>query len=442
MSRKGKRTNIFISYRRTDSQDVTGRIFDHLVREYSRDSVFKDVDSIAPSQDFQHTIRQAILKADLALVVIGPDWLTARDKAGERRLEKPDDPVRMEIEEARRAGIPLIPIVVGNATMPEASQLPDSLRPLAFLHALSVRSDPDFRTDVTRLIAAIEKMTTQKSRHGAALTIAGLVLAAALMAIVVPFGLNQWSDRSRRGSSVQPNSTDQSNKQQSVPDGPSSSLKPTEPIARVDAASIPPGSPLPEGLSEGAPADSTRARSQVYFLDPDQLQIGWLSKRGPADKPAYTNAQLTVPARYTFNQGYRYRLKVTGIPGRPAAVLYPTIEVPPSTPKIAAYLANNTIPVQFTAKDMDQIFDEASFVTKIYELAAPEAPKRVLATAQLFFSTGADSSRALATAVSTGSDAEAEVDPVLEAKKRGTLLLVIRMGAIDLEWPWPEFPAK
>ncbi len=168
MSQKRRKPNIFISYRRSDSQDVTDRLFDHLVRKYSRDSVFKDVDSIAPSQDYQDTIRQAIAKANVALVVIGPDWIHAADRDGGRRLDYPADLVRVEIEESQRTGVPLIPLIVRNGTMPEASQLPESLKPLALLHALDLRPDPDFRNDMSRLIAAIERLTGRRIRYAAA----------------------------------------------------------------------------------------------------------------------------------------------------------------------------------------------------------------------------------------------------------------------------------
>jgi hypothetical protein len=45
--------SIFISYRRDDSVDITGRIYDRLVQHFSRDTVFKDVDSIPLGIDFR-----------------------------------------------------------------------------------------------------------------------------------------------------------------------------------------------------------------------------------------------------------------------------------------------------------------------------------------------------------------------------------------------------
>jgi hypothetical protein len=55
IDRSGKKRvgNIFISYRRSDSADITGRIYDRLVEEFGRDAIFKDVDSIPLGMDFK-----------------------------------------------------------------------------------------------------------------------------------------------------------------------------------------------------------------------------------------------------------------------------------------------------------------------------------------------------------------------------------------------------
>ena len=67
-------------------------------------------------------------------------------------------------------------------------------------------------------------------------------------------------------------------------------------------------------------------RSQIYFLDPNGMQIGWQAGAGPNGERTYLPAQLSVPARYNFTQGYIYRLKLTNVPGRAGVALYPTIE--------------------------------------------------------------------------------------------------------------------
>jgi len=148
---------IFISYRRADSADVTGRIYDHLCRTFKSDDIFKDVDSIPLGVDFRTAITRTVQSCNVAVVIIGKDWLTATNEAGIRRLDDPDDFVRLEIEGALKRDIPLIPVLVRGAELPSAEQLPESIRSLKFRQAIHVRPDPDFKNDVGRLVRALEQ---------------------------------------------------------------------------------------------------------------------------------------------------------------------------------------------------------------------------------------------------------------------------------------------
>jgi formylglycine-generating enzyme required for sulfatase activity len=147
---------VFISYRRSDSQDVTGRIYDHLERRFGAENVFFDVDSIPLGVDFREHLDEAVGRCDVLLAVIGDSWLESRD--GERRLDDARDFVRIEIESALRRGIPVIPVLVGRAAMPAEQELPESLKPLAFRNAAEVRSGRDFGDHVARLIRGIERL--------------------------------------------------------------------------------------------------------------------------------------------------------------------------------------------------------------------------------------------------------------------------------------------
>jgi hypothetical protein len=158
-------------------------------------------------------------------------------------------------------------------------------------------------------------------------------------------------------------------------------------------------------------------RSQIYFVDPTGMKVGWQST-GPNGEKVYLPGQLVVPARYNFAQGYIYRLKLTDIPGRPNLQLYPTIEVAPSTPATDAYLSHNPIPVQFTEEDFDQV-GAGNFVTKVVYLPDPKYQELAIAGVETLVSTRL----------------EPGVDPILEADRRGTILMIIRVGAIDLEMP-------
>jgi hypothetical protein len=148
----------FISYRRDDSSSVVGRIYDYLSEHFGSDAIFKDVDSIGLGADFREEISRALRNSDAVLIVIGQHWLDTTPE-GERRIDDESDYVRIEIETAIQQGKQIIPVLVEGTKMPSAESLPDEIRELSFLNALSVRPDPDFRRDIERLIDALDRNT-------------------------------------------------------------------------------------------------------------------------------------------------------------------------------------------------------------------------------------------------------------------------------------------
>src|ERR1700730_8319475 len=91
---------IFINYRRGDDPGNTGRLFDRLQDVFDPQQLFLDVDNIAPGLDFVRVLNERVGECDILLAVIGKSWIDTRDGAGKRRLEDPDDFVRIEIESA------------------------------------------------------------------------------------------------------------------------------------------------------------------------------------------------------------------------------------------------------------------------------------------------------------------------------------------------------
>ncbi|MCK5544873.1 MAG: AAA family ATPase, partial [Desulfobulbaceae bacterium] len=160
-------SRIFISYRRHDSADITGRIYDHLVRKFGRESVFKDVDAIPPGADFRDAIRSAVSTAVVFLAVIGDRWLTVADEERRRRIDDPNDFVRIEVETALKRDFQLIPLLVRGAHMPTEAELPEALRALSYRNALPVRNDPDFSRDIERLIQSITGVVSVSQGHNA-----------------------------------------------------------------------------------------------------------------------------------------------------------------------------------------------------------------------------------------------------------------------------------
>jgi hypothetical protein len=147
---------IFISYRRQDSSDVTGRIYDRLVQQFGKEAIFKDVDSIPLGVDFRGILDKAVGQCNLLLAVIGRQWLSSQNESGARRLDDPRDFVRIEIEAALRRDIPVIPLLVQGTGAPGENDLPPSLQALVYRNAIPIRPDPDFHHDVDRLIKGIE----------------------------------------------------------------------------------------------------------------------------------------------------------------------------------------------------------------------------------------------------------------------------------------------
>ena len=157
---------IFISYRRKDSQEITGRIFDHLEGYFGRNSVFIDIDNIPLGVDFREHLGHAVTQCDVLLAIVGKTWLDSeKTESGKRRLDDPGDFVRIEVESALQRNIPVIPVLVGNASMPPAADLPESLRPLVFRNATDVGSGREFRDHVTRLIRGIEQLAKDDAQQ-------------------------------------------------------------------------------------------------------------------------------------------------------------------------------------------------------------------------------------------------------------------------------------
>lgn len=148
---------IFISYRRADTQAEAGRLFEHLEAAFGAGTVFKDVDSILGGKDFREVIEERLRSCKVVLALIGPGWLDARLPDGSRRLDDPEDYVRMEIETALEQGKLVIPVLVGETVIPPEEALPGSLKKLRHRNALNLRQDPDFKTDSERITGHIAK---------------------------------------------------------------------------------------------------------------------------------------------------------------------------------------------------------------------------------------------------------------------------------------------
>jgi hypothetical protein len=146
---------IFISYRREETAYPAGWLYDRLADRFGGRQVFKDIDSIQLGDDFVEVITRAVGSCDVLLALIGQEWLTITDEQGRRRLDSPDDFVRLEIEAALARKVRVIPILVDGARMPRADELPDSLTTLVRRQALEL-SPARFDFDTSRLLRVLD----------------------------------------------------------------------------------------------------------------------------------------------------------------------------------------------------------------------------------------------------------------------------------------------
>jgi TIR domain len=149
--------SVFISYRRDESAGYAGRIADSFEEYFGEDKVFRDIDSLEPGLDFAEAIERALESSEVLVAVIGKNWLTATDAAGQRRLENPDDFVRVEIATALKRNMRVIPVLVQGASMPGTDELPEDLAPLTRRNAFELH-DTGWTDDIRRLITVIERV--------------------------------------------------------------------------------------------------------------------------------------------------------------------------------------------------------------------------------------------------------------------------------------------
>jgi hypothetical protein len=150
------RNRIFMSYRRQETEYPAGWLFDRLTEHFRGAEVFKDIDSIEPGDDFVDVITRAVQSCDVLLALIGDRWLTMTDGEGRRRIDDPDDFVRVEIEAALSRNVRVVPILVYGARMPRVHDLPGSLAGLVRRQALELTAT-HFDADLTRLLKVLDR---------------------------------------------------------------------------------------------------------------------------------------------------------------------------------------------------------------------------------------------------------------------------------------------
>jgi TIR domain len=407
--------SIFVSYRRDDAAGHAGRLCDDLADRLGEGRVFQDVDSIAPGEDFVDAIERGIAAADTVLAVIGPDWATVPNERGVARLSEPDDVVRMEIGAALRAGKPVIPVLVGGASMPNAGDLPSEIASLARRNAVEVRAE-SWDDDTAKLLRALggraarPAPTAPAARRTRRIMAGGMALAAVVVAAVLIFVLSDDDPQASSSNRGAPPSSVGGAASTSTP--PAGSVPPLVLpavartilhlpsseglVATVDAASLAPG---PDGVD--ATLDMTFENRDGYDkgLGPADVQ---LVADGRAVNPMQ-NLGVLVPARSVETMTFDFPLAgepgelvvrvhqgdqmgeipLTGPRAAPPAALDVVDSIAPAdvgtvsfrfgTPEVEAYSDRHLVGIPIHATNTDRY--DAAFTNSEYRLLVDGDPR-------------------------------------------------------------------
>jgi len=146
----------FISYRRQDTEGYAHSLHDRLRINFNSQQIFMDVDDIKPGDDFVEILKNNLKDCAVLIVLIGDRWVDIKNSRGERRLDNPDDFVRIEVATALGRGIPVIPVLVKGASMPTKDELPENLKDLSQRQAILL-TGASYDHGIEQLVSSIER---------------------------------------------------------------------------------------------------------------------------------------------------------------------------------------------------------------------------------------------------------------------------------------------
>ena len=276
---------IFISYRRDDSAGYAGRLYDRLAAHFGVDRVFMDVEGIEPGTDFVDAIERAIASCRVLIVLIGDEWLSAADAGGRRRLDDPNDFIRLETSAALARDIRVVPVLLDGALMPHESDLPDNLKPLVRRQAVEL-THKQWEASSGELIRTLEHILAAHEPPQAA-HVAGVANDTAvsgeahhskawmmgfIAAIAIAIGIALWL-RDTPPPMPEPVSVTEPASTASPESPPPEAVPPAEPAVAAAAADAEPQPPAAEPpLEAPRPARLETATPRLAFADTETGQ--------------------------------------------------------------------------------------------------------------------------------------------------------------------------
>jgi hypothetical protein len=283
------RGGVFICYRREDTAGFAGRIYDRLKSSLGRESVFIDVDNIPAGRDFVEVLTERVGRCDALVALIGRNWLASADKDNFRRLDDPNDFVRIEIEAALERNVPVIPVLVDGAAMPRANDLPDALKKLARRQGIEI-SHNRFDSDAERLTDALAGIDGEKRGPTRGPAVAPLsspptkaaasgarwLLTASVALIVIVGGTGFFYQQ--RGAHEEPSRQEEKAKPTS---DVLKTLPPPQTTSALNTAAPSPSDNVPNAAAP-VPEDASNAAAPTPEAAPDQAPTGKIADRSPA----------------------------------------------------------------------------------------------------------------------------------------------------------------
>jgi hypothetical protein len=156
---------IFISYRRGESLKGAQLLAALLAKPFGARQIFLDVRGIEGGSDWQQILEREIRASDAMVALISEGWTDAKDAQGKRRLDSPSDPVRVEIEQALKRGIPVLPVRLDGASMPNPDLLPGRMLGMMDRQAMLFRSE-SVRQDVEEIALRLKAVIAEMRPRG------------------------------------------------------------------------------------------------------------------------------------------------------------------------------------------------------------------------------------------------------------------------------------
>jgi hypothetical protein len=177
------------------------------------------------------------------------------------------------------------------------------------------------------------------------------------------------------------------------------------------ATAADPEKETPSGQTEGTKAEELPP-VQVRIASLVGMKVAVQGASGKFDK----SSQVEVPGRLHLGQGKVSRLRLADIPNHPGSVRFPTVEIPMVEATTEPFVSVSTVPIEFIDADFEQVA-AGNAITKVVYLVTGKAERK-----------SPDRPGEVVTMASYSCDE----DVLVEARRRGAILAVVRMGDIDL----------